>query len=170
MPDPGRALHPQGGLTCHEKWKADTMYKHILIPTDGSEIAAVGVQHGLELAKALGAAVSVLTVTVVWPPLHSARKARLEATIAALKKEADEEAQRVLGEVRELAQASGMSIETLHETNVSSAEAIVRAATERGCDLIVMSSHGRRGIRRAVLGSQTAEVLTSSTVPVLVVR
>jgi len=146
------------------------MYKHFLIPTDGSEIAGKGVQHGLELAKALGAEVTVLTVTALWAPLHAARGARLESTIAALKKEAADEAQRVLDDVRELAQAQGVSIHTAYQTDLSPAEAIVRTAADRGCDLIVMSSHGRRGMRRAVLGSQTAEVAALATVPVLVVR
>jgi nucleotide-binding universal stress UspA family protein len=146
------------------------MYKHILIPTDGSEIAGKGVQHGLELAKALGAAATVLTVTVLWGPLESARKASVKNAVAALKKEADEEAQRILDDVSELAKTIGTSIDTVHETHTSSAAAIVLTAAGRGCDLIVMSSHGRRGIQRAVLGSQTAEVLTTATVPVLVAR
>lgn len=146
------------------------MYKHILIPTDGSEVATKGVQHGLELAKALGAEVTVITVTALWGQIESIRKPGLKSTIDMLKNEAIEEAQRVLGDVKTLADSHGVSIHPLHEMAMSSAETIVQVATDRACDLIVMSSHGRRGIRRAILGSQTAEVLTSSTVPVLVVR
>ena len=146
------------------------MYKHILIPTDGSEIATKGVRHGLELAKALGAAATVLTVTVLWGPLEPARKASVRSAVAALKKEADEEAAQVLADARELAKTIGVSIDTVHETHTSSAAAIVLTAEGMGCDLIVMSSHGRRGLQRALLGSQTAEVLTTATVPVLVAR
>jgi len=146
------------------------MYRHILIPTDGSDVAAKGVQHGLELAKALGAQVTAITVTALWGPLESARKPSLKSTIDALKKEAADEAGRVLGGVVKLADSQGVSIDTVYEMDTSPAEAIIRAAADRGCDLIVMSSHGHRGIRRAILGSQTAEVLTSSKVPVLVVR
>lgn len=146
------------------------MYKHILIPTDGSEIAAKGVQHGLELAKAIGAEVTVLTVIVLWGPLESARKAGVRSAVAALKKEADEEAQQILDDVKGLAKTLGIPIDTVHEAHTSSAVAIVLTAADRGCDLIVMSSHGRRGIQRAVLGSQTAEVLATATVPVLVAR
>jgi len=146
------------------------MFKHILISTDGSELATKGVQRGLELAKALDAKATIITVTALWGPLHSARGARLESTIAALKKEADDEAGRVLEEVKYMAQNLGVSIETVYKTDMSPAEAIVRTAENKNCDLIVMSSHGHRGLRRALLGSQTSEVVNLAEMPVLVIR
>jgi nucleotide-binding universal stress UspA family protein len=149
------------------------MYKHILISTDGSDVARKGVDHGLSLAKALGAKVTIVTVTerfpiyadvtgVGWVPGPS----EVADYDAGQKKWAE----GVLAKVKAAADKLGVEAETLHVPDALPAETIVETAKSRGCSLIAMSSHGRRGIGRLLLGSQTSEVLAHSPVPVLVVR
>lgn len=148
------------------------MYKHILIATDGSELAAKGLEHGLALARPLGAKVTVLTVT---EPLHSgAAQAAIAAGVrdpaASYDQAIDATMKERFAEIENKAGGFGVEVELMHEIDEYPAEAIVRSAKLLGCDLIVMSSHGRRGARRLILGSQTAEVVTSTTIPVLVIR
>jgi nucleotide-binding universal stress UspA family protein len=146
------------------------MYKHILISTDGSEVAQKGVDHGLALAKSLAARVTIVTVTERYPVYASPDwipgPAEMEAWAAGQK----EWATKVLAEVKDAAGRLGVTAETLHVPDAQPAESIVAAAGKSGCDLVVMASHGRRGLRRLLLGSQTSEVLVSSPIPVLVVR
>ena len=139
------------------------MYSHILITTDGSELAQRGVDHGLTLAKNLGSKVTVLTVTEPYP-FHS--PATVETWTNAQKKHAD----AALATADATASKMGLNAELVQTSNSSPAEAIVETAKELGCSLIVMASHGRRGISRLLLGSQTAEVVHYSAIPVLVVR
>lgn len=149
------------------------MYKHILITTDGSELAQHGVDHGLALARATGAAVSVLTVTAPFPVMTSVmgEMAYTSAEVFSdYEKSQAEAAGKILGAVEAAAQAQGVSAKVLHIADALPAEAILRAAGEQGCDLICMASHGRRGLKRLLLGSQTAEVVARAEVPVLVVR
>lgn len=148
------------------------MYKHILIATDGSELAAKGVEHGLALAGPLGAQVTVLSVT---PPLdpravRAAHAVGVRDPIGHHNQNVEADLKEAFAGVEERAAAQGVKVELAHETDDSPAEAIVRAAGLRGCDLIVMASHGRRGAKRLILGSQTNEVLTSARIPVLVIR
>ena len=144
------------------------MYKHILIATDGSELATKGLDHGLELAKQLGARATIVMVSDMWA--SSALAAADAATIAEYDSAMREAVTDVLAEAARFAAESGVPHETRHIPNRYPADAIVEAAQDSGADLIVMASHGRRGFRRMLLGSQTTEVLTMSTVPVLVVR
>jgi nucleotide-binding universal stress UspA family protein len=139
------------------------MYKHILISTDGSELAQKGVEHGVALAKANDSKVSVITVSQPYP-LQSA--ATIDSWAAAQQNHA--EAAFVLA--ASAARKHGVEISARQVADESPAEAIVDAAKTLGCDLIVMASHGRRGVSRLLLGSQTAEVVSHSAVPVLVVR
>lgn len=139
------------------------MYKHILISTDGSELAMKGVEHGLALAKENASQVTVLCVSQPYP-LQSA--ATLDSWSAAQKKHADE----ALATARASGERHGVEIKTRQDVHDSPAEAIVNAARSLECDLIVMASHGRRGVSRLLLGSQTSEVVCHSPVPVLVVR
>lgn len=139
------------------------VYIHILLTTDGSELAQRGVDHGLRLAKELGSKVTALTVTRPYP-LRSATTA--DAWETGQKEHADE----VLAPIRKVAFKMGVQAHVVHAKNESAAEAIVETAQKLGCDLIVMASHGRRGVTRLLLGSQTAEVVQSSAIPVLVVR
>lgn len=148
------------------------MYKHILIATDGSELAAKGVEHGMALAGPLGAKVTVLTVT---EPLQSrAAQAALAAGVrdpaVRYDQAIDETMKERFAAIEGKAKALGIKVELAHEIDEYPAEAIVRSAKLLDCDLIVMSSHGRRGARRLILGSQTAEVVTHTTIPVLVIR
>lgn len=148
------------------------MYKHILIATDGSELAAKGMEHGMALAAPLGAKVTVLTVT---EPLK-ARAAQaaiaggVRDPVARYDQAIDETMKERFAEIEKRAEAHGVEVELVHEIDEYPAEAIVRSAKLHNCDLIVMSSHGRRGARRLILGSQTSEVVTHTTIPVLVIR
>lgn len=148
------------------------MYTHILIATDGSELADKGLEQGLALAHAVGARVTVLSVT---EPLserarHAASVAGVEDPAGRYDQSIDEDMKKRFAEISRRAAEKGVTVNLTHEIDHHPAEAIIRIADYEKCDLIVMSSHGRRGIRRFVLGSQTAEVVTHTTVPVLVIR
>ncbi|MGF7008074.1 universal stress protein [Aminobacter sp. BE322] len=149
------------------------MYTHILIATDGSELAQKGLDHGLKLAKGLDSKVAILNVTEPAPIFASAGMYGPVATaedIVSYQKAGEEYGAKVLKAAKADADKLGVDAETLHVEEMWAAEAINQVAQERGCDLIVMASHGRRGLGRLILGSQTVEVLTHSKVPVLVVR
>jgi len=144
------------------------MFKHILIATDGSEVASKAVSAGLKLAKKLAARVVVMTASEPLPTRVSVE------TIAAnfpqeYEKATTASAAKILGEVRREALTVGIECETLHVRHFP-AEAIIETAKANACDLIVMGSHGRRGIARLLLGSQATKVVTLSSVPVLVCR
>ena len=145
------------------------MYKHILIATDGSELAGKAVAAGLELARHIGARVTVVTATEPWSAMMHGEPAALAFPIEEYEKSAAENARRILSAVEEAAKKQGVACETVH-VNDFPAEAITGTVKAKGCDLIVMASHGRRGLARVLLGSQAAAVLTQSTVPVLVCR
>jgi nucleotide-binding universal stress UspA family protein len=150
------------------------MYANILLSTDGSDVARKGVKHGIVLAKALNAKVTVITVTEPLPVDYGGghdsgwmpSQQEVEGFDAASKARAG----KVLDEVRAMTEQIGISAELLHVPNAHAATAIIETAKFKGCDLIVMASHGRRGLRKLLLGSQTSEVLTDGSVPVLVVR
>lgn len=148
------------------------MYKHILIATDGSELADKGVEHGLALASPLNARVTVLSVTE--PLSRHAVLAAINSGVgdpsARYDQQVSEEMQRRFASIEKRAADQNVEVELAHEIDDAPADAIVRHAKLRHCDLIVMSSHGRRGASRLILGSQTAEVVTHTTVPVLVIR
>ncbi|OAF06602.1 MULTISPECIES: universal stress protein [Bradyrhizobium] len=140
------------------------MYRHILIPTDGSELAEHGVTHGLALAKSLGAKVSVIFVVEPFAEL-SGRFLEAVATYAELRKE---QAESVLDRAANAAKAAGVSCETIQAESGQPHQAIIAAAEDKGCDLIVMSSHGRSGLSMLLIGSVTNKVLTQAKTPVLV--
>ena len=142
------------------------MYKHILIATDGSELAGKAVAAGLVLAKRLGAKVAAVTAIEPWPMIVSSDTA---AAFMAYQKAAEHDAERILNQVGTTAQEHGVQCETVTVTG-SAADTIIETANSKQCDLIVMSSHGRRGLARLVLGSQATRVLTLSSVPVLICR
>jgi len=148
------------------------VYRHILIPTDGSTLAQIGVQHGLSLASE-GARATVVTVTEpyvgqfayaadLWAPT--------EAELAAYEETQRDVAERILAPVRSLAKQMKVTVETIHIPGRLVSNAILETAVRLGCDAIVMSSHGRTGLSRALLGSQTAAVVSEAKVPVIVVR
>lgn len=148
------------------------MYKHLLVATDGSELAAKAVQHGAALAKALGAKLTVVTVTDPWSVLEMAQKAeeRKADPIGAYEKHAADWAASVLSQAAASVSAIGGACETLHIKDMHPSEGILAAAKARGCDAIVMATHGRRGIRRMVLGSQAGDVIANAPVAVIVVK
>ncbi len=145
------------------------MYTNILIPTDGSELAGKAVKHGIALAKRIGAKVTVLTVL---QPFHTftTDTQMIEDTPAQYKTPMQEHAEESLGAVAAAAQAAGVACETVQVEHKHPYQAIINIAGLNGCDLIVMASHGRRGISAIVLGSETVKVLTHCKIPVLVHR
>ncbi len=149
------------------------MYSHLLVATDGSDLSQKGVDHGLALAKALNAKVTLLTVTEPFPVYGSASAVGWVpdgGDIEAYQEGQDKFANETLAKAKAAATAQGVNADTLHVPNARPAESIVETAQQKGCDLIVMASHGRRGLGRILLGSQTAEVVSHSPLPVLVVR
>jgi nucleotide-binding universal stress UspA family protein len=140
------------------------MYRHILIPTDGSELAEHGVKHGLALAKSLQAKVSVIFVVEPFSEL-TGRFLEAVATYAELRKE---QARGVLDRAATVAKEAGVSCETIQVESGNPHQAIIAAAEDKGCDLIVMSSHGRSGLSMLLIGSVTNKVLTQAKTPVLV--
>lgn len=145
------------------------MYKNVLIPTDGSELAGKAVKHGAQLAKYLGAKVTVLTVSV---PFHifTLETKMVEDTPAEYAKAAHADAEKLLVSAADMAKTAGVACDTVQVEHEHVYQAIIDTAKSKGCDLIVMASHGRRGISAIVLGSVTVKVLTHSRIPVLVHR
>ena len=141
------------------------MYRHILIPTDGSELAELGVAHGLSLAKLVGAKVTVVVAEEQVVSWSGAAEAFLRYT-EHIKKHATS----VLDRVANAAKEAGVPCDTVQVQHVQPYEAIIATATDRGCDLIVMASHGCSGLSAMVLGSVTNKVLTHAKTPVLVVQ
>ena len=145
------------------------MYRHILLPTDGSELSQNAVDYGMALAKSVNAKVTVLTVSTpfhvfaVEPGMVTDTPEQYGKRIATL-------TAKYLNVAKEAALAAGVSCETMHVEHDQPYLAIIDAATRKSCDLIVMASHGRRGISAIVLGSEAVKVLTHSTIPVLVFR
>src|SRR6516225_4674587 len=146
-----------------------TLFKNILVATDGSDLAAKAVEQGVVFAKEIGAKITAVTVT---EPFHllSVAPSQLEFTPLEFKKHAEAHAEKVLGMVSGAAKAASVACETLHVEHEHVYQAIIDAAEARRCDLIVMASHGRRGVYAVVLGSETVKVLTHSKIPVLVYR
>ena len=145
------------------------MFKHILIPTDGSDLAEKAIINGIQFAKEIGAKVTGVTVT---EPFHllAVTPSQLEYTRAEYSKHCQAHADKVLKAVSAAATAAGVSCDTVHVEHEHPYQGIIDTAIAKGCDLILMASHGRRGTAAMVLGSETVKVLTHSTIPVLVVR
>jgi nucleotide-binding universal stress UspA family protein len=148
------------------------MYRKFLIAIDGSELAGKAIDQGLKLAKETNASVVFCTVTEMWSPAEMANEAvaGLSNPVEAYEQMAKEAAQKILDGASKAAKAAGVNSESVHVSDKAVAEGIVETTDARGCDLVVMATHGRRGIGRLLLGSETTEVLHYSKVPVLVVR
>jgi len=146
------------------------MYRHILIPTDGSSLAHHAVEHGLALAKAVGAQVTFLAVEPKFDFLSvmPAVPDPLADEFAAIGKETKVRVEHMLRELAHEGRAAGVACDTVHLRHNQPYECIVGTAKQKGCDLIVMASHGRGGIAAVILGSVTTKVLTHSDLPVLV--
>jgi nucleotide-binding universal stress UspA family protein len=145
------------------------MHKHILIPTDGSDLSNDAIQYGVALAKAVNAKVTGVTVS---NPFHvfAADPDTVIDTSESYKKRMTTVAAKRLAQVKDAAADAEVGCDVVHVEHDHPYQAIIDVANTNGCDLIVMASHGRRGISAIVLGSETVKVLTHSTIPVLVCR
>ncbi len=146
------------------------MYRHILIPTDGSELADHAVTHGLSLAKSIAARVSVIVVEAPFD-FGSFTESNVRQMPEAISKRTEEikrHATSVLKRAAEAAKLASVSCNTIQVEDAQPYEAIIKAANDKGCDLIVMASHGRSGLSAVLLGSVTNKVLTHTKTPVLV--
>lgn len=146
------------------------MFKHILLPTDGSELAAKAIKSGVKFAKVLGARVTGFFAA---PDLRLVAYGEWVGELMApvdYEKATKEQAKNYLEAVEKEAKAAGVPCEVFHTIHDSPYQAIIEAAQGKGCDLIFMASHGRRGIAGILLGSETHKVLTHSKIPVLVYR
>ncbi len=147
------------------------MYKRILVTTDGSELSGKAVDHAIALAKVHGAELVALKVIQVQAGDHwdgaliqdGAAKAEQEKLWAA-------KSQAIVDGVKAAAQAAGVKVQAITEKSNFVADTVIEVAKKTSCDLIVMASHGRRGLARVLLGSETQHVLTHSHIPVLVLR
>ncbi len=148
------------------------MYKHILIATDGSELAMKGVKHGLGLAKASGAKATIVTTTEMWAPRQMASEAWRQNfdAVQEFDAAAAKAAKEILDVASKAADQAGVKAELRHVPDTHPAEGILKAAADTGADLIVIASHGRRGLNRMLLGSVAQEVITQSPVPAVIVR
>jgi nucleotide-binding universal stress UspA family protein len=145
------------------------VFRHILIATDGSDLAERAASHALELARILHAKVTAVTVTEPWSALVTG-DAAFGFPPADYEKGVIELATSVLARVAEMAKAAGLQCATVHVKDHFPDAGIIAAAKEGGCDLIVMASHGRRGIARFLLGSVASRVAALSPIPVLICR
>jgi nucleotide-binding universal stress UspA family protein len=145
------------------------MYKHILIPTDGSELSKKAVDHGIGLAKALNAKITCVTVSA---PFHifAVEPGMVTDTPDEYKKRIAALTAKYLKAAKDAATAAGVPCDVVQVEHEHPYETIIDTAKNRGCDTIVMASHGRRGVSAVVLGSETVKVLTHSNIPVVVVR
>lgn len=149
------------------------MFTSLLIATDGSELGDKAVGAGLDLAKAYNARVTILTATdPVATGIGSGGFGAIDAgpVIARLEESYTAEANKTLAAAKAKADAAGIAVKTLHAARTRPAEAILDLARSENADTIVMGSHGRRGFKRLLLGSQAAEVLAHAEVPVLIVK
>jgi nucleotide-binding universal stress UspA family protein len=150
-------------------WES-SMYRHILIPTDGSELAHRAVVHGLALAKLVGAKVTALTVEGSFSvyAVPTLKDYQISDSFAAHIEHAKAHAGKILDGVAQDARAAGVTCEAVQIEQDQPYKAIIETAEQRDCDLIVMASHGRSGIAAIALGSVTTEVLAHTKIPVLV--
>lgn len=145
------------------------MYKHILIPTDGSPQSAQAITGAVALAKVIGAKVTGLFAAPPATPIFY--RDNLPAGFGTMedhKRLIEESAGRYLDVVAQAAKQAGVPCEVVTVTSDYPADAILETAAKRGCDLIVMATHGRRGIAGVLLGSETHRVVTHAKIPVLV--
>ena len=150
------------------------MYSRILVATDGSELADKGVKAGLALAKALQASVVLVTASEPWRDIYPGDPNGMALSTElrdSYRKSRQVDCERILDEARARAKAAGVEVvDAVHVADRTPADAILETAEAHGADLVVMASHGRSGLRKLLLGSQTQAVLGHGTLPVLVVR
>lgn len=145
------------------------MFKHLLLPTDGSAASESAIRQGIEFAKSTGAKVTGFYAV---PEFHTftTNPDMLEDTREQFEKDREEQARKFLASIETAAREARVPCEVVYKIAEHPYEAIIAFAGERGCDLIAMASHGRRGMKGLLMGSETQKVLTHSTIPVLVYR
>jgi len=147
------------------------MYKHILIPTDGSELAGKAVSAGIEYAREAGARITLFTAVPEYRIPHEGDIVSGRAVSAyEHERESAQRAQAILASAAEKARSAGLEVATDYVQSNIPSKAIVAAAKRLGCEAVFMASHGRKGLSRLVHGSRTYDVLTHSEIPTLVVR
>jgi nucleotide-binding universal stress UspA family protein len=153
------------------KWKGDNMFKHILVPTDGSKLSVKAAKQAVKLAKSLGARITGFYASPDYSSIYYGDGYILRTPSAEDRAEfAQKQARKCLSTVEVEAEVEKVPCEVFHVVNDSPYEAIIDAAKKKKCDLIFMASHGRRGLSGLVLGSETQKVLIHSKIPVLVCR
>jgi nucleotide-binding universal stress UspA family protein len=148
------------------------MYKHLLIATDGSALSDRAVTKGVDLAKQLGAKVTFVTVSEMWSPSEMADRAKLGEGFGVDSFEAAmaESAGKILAAAAAVASKAGVASDGVHVADKRPAEGVCAVAASSGCDLLVIATHGRRGMLQLWLGSQAMEIIAMSPAPVFVVR
>jgi nucleotide-binding universal stress UspA family protein len=147
------------------------MFQHILLPTDGSELSQLAMEKGVAFAKATGARVTAVHVGPEFEPIAYDGLMPVDPiTDEQFAEEARARGQTYLASVERKAAEAGVACDTVYTTGHHPFDVIIRTAEERGCDLIVMASHGRRGLASLLLGGETQRVLTHTKIPVLVFR
>lgn len=147
------------------------MYQRILIATDGTALSKKAVKAGIELAASLDAEVIALKVVPRYPTSYFEGAVVLApAEMQRIEKQWTDEGQAIVDAVKAAGQKLQVKVDAITSKSDSTASSILATAKKRKCDLIIMASHGRKGIKRLLLGSETMDVLTHSTIPVLVLR
>lgn len=147
------------------------MYRRILIATDGSELSGRAIKEGVDLARHVGAELcAVYAVSNYVPPVEAIAPVYYLPTLDEYQSRAEQEAEKILDAVSAAADEAGVPCESEWALSDDPYKLILDVVERRGCDLVVMASHGRRGLSGLILGSETTRVLTHSKVPVLVVR
>ena len=147
------------------------MYKRILVATDGSALSNKAVETGLSLAALSGATVVALKVVPRYPRSYFEGGMPVDMVdVKRIEQQWSDAAQELVDKVKAQGSAEGVTVKAVIAKSVLVAEAVISAAKKHKCDLIVMASHGRKGIKRLLLGSETQHVLTHSHIPVLVLR
>jgi nucleotide-binding universal stress UspA family protein len=144
------------------------MYRHILIPTDGSELAERAVTNGLSLAKSLGAKTVIIVEEPIWLGAPSLAEYGALDELSKYTEQIKNYHASVLDRAADVARQAGVPCETIQVKDAKPYQAIIATAADRGCDLIVMATHGHGGLSAVLLGSVTNKVLTHAKVPVLV--
>jgi nucleotide-binding universal stress UspA family protein len=147
------------------------MYQRILVPTDGSPLSKKAVTSAIEQAAATGAELVALYVVPRYPMSYfEGGMSVTNSEVARTEKQWSDKGRAVVDQVKKAAEAGGVKAKGVLARSDLVAESVISAAKKYKCDLIVMASHGRKGIKRVLLGSETQHVLTHSKLPVLVLR
>lgn len=145
------------------------MYKHLLLPIDGSDLSALAIDRCMQFAKCMNAKVTGLHVSPEFNVI-TLQTEMVEDTREQFKKDSEAHAAQYLAAVKKAADEAGVRCDTIHVIGNQTHEAIIGAARQNGCDVIVMASHGRSGLKGLLLGSVTQKVLAHTLIPVLVLR